>query len=240
MVGVNVAIRAGAQGISFAIPVDTMIRVASELMSVRKQSGLVHGLVYRNVLQPAAGADSLVRRLVVSHIDQHGPAARAGLQAGDTVIRVGDVRIASSLDFERALLGHSAGEMIPIVVRRGPAEQRLQLALEAAERESPSTVELIWQKLGVRLNPVGRDAVVRASSQLQGGLTVTEINPDGVAAKAGMQRGDILIGLHQWKTQTLDNVAFVLTHRDLATFNPLAFYIIRNGQVHRGWIQQVD
>jgi hypothetical protein len=35
-------------------------------------------------------------------------------------------------------------------------------------------------------------------------------------------------------------VAFVLTHPDLASFNPLSFYLIRNGQVRRGWIQNVE
>jgi hypothetical protein len=39
---------------------------------------------------------------------------------------------------------------------------------------------------------------------------------------------------------TVDNVVFVLNHPDLASFNPLSFYIIRAGQVRRGWIQQVD
>ena len=39
---------------------------------------------------------------------------------------------------------------------------------------------------------------------------------------------------------TPENVLFVLNHQDLATFNPLRFYIIRAGQVHRGWIQQVE
>ena len=61
-----------------------------------------------------------------------------------------------------------------------------------------------------------------------------------MAAKSGIQRGDILVGLHQWEMLTLDNVRFVLEHPDLASFNPLRFYIVRNSQVHRGWIQQVD
>ena len=39
---------------------------------------------------------------------------------------------------------------------------------------------------------------------------------------------------------SLDNVIFVLNHNDLATFNPLRFYIIRSGKVHLGWIQQVE
>jgi serine protease Do len=39
---------------------------------------------------------------------------------------------------------------------------------------------------------------------------------------------------------SLDNVLFVLNHNDLASFNPLRFYIIRSGTVHRGWLQQVE
>ena len=69
---------------------------------------------------------------------------------------------------------------------------------------------------------------------------VLEVRADGAAGKAGIQRGDILVGLHQWEMLTLENVIFVLTHPDLASFNPLRFYIIRSGQVHRGWLQQVD
>ena len=42
------------------------------------------------------------------------------------------------------------------------------------------------------------------------------------------------------ETLTLDNVVFVLTHPDLATFSPLRFFIVRSGQIHRGWLQQID
>ena len=39
---------------------------------------------------------------------------------------------------------------------------------------------------------------------------------------------------------SLDNVQFVLNHQDLATFTPLRFYILRGGQVHRGWLEKLD
>src|SRR5204863_4710646 len=48
LIGVNVAIRAGAQGIGFAIPVDSMIRVAADMMSIRKRNGTWHGIVGRD------------------------------------------------------------------------------------------------------------------------------------------------------------------------------------------------
>ena len=80
----------------------------------------------------------------------------------------------------------------------------------------------------------------RTNQQLHGGLAVVEVNVEGAGAKAGIQKGDILVGLHQWEMLTLENLSFVLSHPDLASFTPLRFYIIRSGQVHRGWLQQVE
>jgi serine protease Do len=50
-------------------------------------------------------------------------------------------------------------------------------------------------------------------------------------AKAGLQRGDVLIGLHQWEAISLDNVTYVLGHKELATFSPLKAYYLRAGRV---------
>src|SRR5262249_46915302 len=50
LVGGNTAIRAGAHGIAFAIPVDSMLRVVADLLSIRKRNGTWHGLVCRDRL----------------------------------------------------------------------------------------------------------------------------------------------------------------------------------------------
>ncbi|HZT83156.1 MAG TPA: trypsin-like peptidase domain-containing protein, partial [Gemmataceae bacterium] len=70
LVGVNVAIRAGAQGIGFAIPVDTMVRVAADMLSVRKRNGTWHGIIGRDRLEesdaaPAKGEPPALRRVLV-------------------------------------------------------------------------------------------------------------------------------------------------------------------------------
>jgi serine protease Do len=236
LVGVNVAIRAGAQGIGFAIPVDSMIRTAAELM--RRQQRTSAGLVCRDRLQPAA--DGLVRSVVVERVEAGGPAAAAGLQAGDVVARVGDVAVACSYDVERALVDRRPGDAVPVRVRREGSNVSARLVLQAGEPARPGAAELVWRKLGVRLVPIRPDAVGRVNRQLNGGLEVTAVDPSSPASRAGIRRGDILVGLHQWETLSLDNVVFVLSHPDLASFNPLSFYIVRGGQVRRGWLQQIE
>jgi serine protease Do len=264
MVGINVAIRAGAQGISFAIPVDSMISSVAEMMSIRKRQNLWHGLVcadrVESVLplsggrQPpevstvSGGSHSQVaetdsgpkRFLVVDRIEANSPAARAGLQPEDVITKAADVRIASSLDLERALLDHAAGDHVPVIVRRKGEEQKIELVLQSLEHTAPPTSETLWNKLGLRLGSVSSETVTRSNPQLHGGMIVVDVRASSIAAKAGIQRGDILVGLHTWETLTIENVGFVLNHPDLPNLNPLAFYIIRAGQLRKGWLQQVD
>jgi serine protease Do len=242
LVGVNVAIRAGAQGIGFAIPVDTMIRVASDMLSIRKRNGTWHGIVGHDQIETDDGDASKTpqRSLVVERIEANSPATKSGIQRGDVFVRIGDAPVKCALDLERGLLELHPGETAPVVVRRDGKEQRFELVVQAVDRTSPSANDLAWKKLGVRLQTVSGELVSRTNQQLHGGLAVVEIRPDGVASKAGIQKGDILVGLHQWEMLQLDNVVFVLTHPDLASFNPVRFYIIRGGQVHRGWLQQVE
>jgi serine protease Do len=256
LIGVNVAIRAGAQGIGFAIPVDSALRVAAEMMSIRKRNGTWHGLVCRDAVKPADGHDAAneafaakssvldwptpLRSLVVERTEPNSPATRAGIQVGDTILQAGDLRVTCALDLERALLDRSAGDKVPVLVNRKGEEKRLELVLQTVEQPALPAADLVWRKLGLRLSPVQSEVVSHSNSQLHGGLMIMDVNPDGAAAKAGIQRGDILIGLHQWETVSLDNVVFVLNHPDLPSFNPLRFFILRAGQVHRGWIQRVD
>ena len=256
LIGVNVAIRAGAQGIGFAIPVDSMLRVAADMMSVRRRNGIWHGLIgHDDVLLPDDldtpvrrvkddGAKTAVvvlqRRLVVDRAEAGSPAAAAGLLAGDVVTRLNGQAIICGLDVERALLDAHIGDRVAVVVRRKEAEQTLELVLTSTEKAAPAGGDLVWRKLGLRLQAVSPEVVSRVNQQLHGGLAVTELRAEGLAAKAGIQRGDILVGLHSWEMLTGDNVLFVLNHNDLASFNPLRFYIIRSGQVHRGWIQLAE
>jgi serine protease Do len=238
LIGVNVAIRAGAQGIGFAIPVDQMIRVVGEMLRARRRQSTYDGVVCRDRIDQTA--DGAVRSVVVERVDSGSPAATAGLQKGDVLLQAGDVRVACSFDFDRALLDRRQGEHVPIVVHRQSADQRLDLVLQSSARGRPVTDDLVWRKLGLRLTTVDGELVSRVNHQLHGGLEVTAVDSDGAASRAGIRRGDILVGLHQWETLTLDNVVYVLSHPELATFNPLSFHIVRGGQIRRGWMPQVD
>jgi serine protease Do len=238
LIGVNVAIRAGAQGIGFAIPVDSMIRVVGDMLRMRRRQLTYDGLICRDRVEQTS--EGPVRAVVVDRTEPNSPAASAGLRKGDALVQAGNVRVTCSFDVERGLLDRTAGEHVPLLIRRDGKDQHLDLVLQGADLARPASLDLVWSKLGLRLSPINAELVSRVNRQLHGGLEVLAVDSEGAAGKAGIRRGDILVGLHQWETLNLDNVAFVLTHPDLASFNPLSFYIVRGGQVRRGWLQQVE
>jgi serine protease Do len=251
LVGVNVAIRAGAQGIGFAIPVDTMIKVAAALLVQLRQSRPSKsvsplGLVIRDEVSSTAAT----RKVVVDQIDD-GAASKAGIRKGDVLVKIGEAAIGNSLEVQRNLLDREPGDRLAVIVRREDREQKLELTLEAAPppREGSQSGTLtaggpaaqVWRSLGLRLQPLADPAeITRAHPELHGGMRISEVRPESPAARASLRAGDILVGLHQWEMLTLDNVRFVVEHPDRASFSPLRFFILRAGQVHRGWLQPSD
>jgi S1-C subfamily serine protease len=135
VVGINTAIIAMAQGLSFAIPVDTATWVIGEL--------LAHGRVRRARLGLAAQSrpidPALARRLgirashvvEVASVETGGPAAVAGLRPGDWIVAVDDQPTATVDDLHRRLAGATLGVSIRVAMLRGGA--RLEALVTPSE-----------------------------------------------------------------------------------------------------------
>ncbi len=239
LVGVNVAIRAGAQNIGFALPADQVIPRAADLIGVRRRSSIRHGLVLRDQSTRESTESAAKRSLSVEQIEANSPAATAGFKVGDVIEQVDDIAVLTSIDFERGLIEKPAGAKIPVKVKRGGTATDLELVLQPGVKAPVGAADAVWKKLGVKVAPVGAETVAKANPQLRGGLQVVDVAAGGVAATAGIQKGDVLVGLHLWETLNLDNVTFVLNHKDLNTFLPLKYFVARDGKLKDGLITNV-
>ena len=127
VVGINSAVFAMAQGISFAVPIDTATWVVPQL--------LARGRVSRAYLGFGGQSRPLDRRLTrtlgmpneraieIVSVEPAAPAARAGLQVGDLVLAIGDRPVETVDDVHRRLVAWPIGEALTLTVLRG-AERR--------------------------------------------------------------------------------------------------------------------
>lgn len=251
IIGINVAIRAGAQRIGFAIPIDDARITIAQLINIERHHHTYHGIRatdYKN------GAD---RRLIVQSILPGSPASSAGIVDGDVIVKSGNVKVADATDFERSLFGKRVGEIVDILVMRNGREQSLTLTVGAlsgdqrvVNRQAPrptippepvnvpqtelSNSSRIWQFLGVKLESV--TGTTQLPKPYNGGLQVVEIRPQGPALSRGIRPGDILVGLDKWETVKTDDIEYALDHHHEVSRGPLKFYILRDGETLYGEI----
>lgn len=229
MIGINVAVRVGAQGIGFAIPIDRSMDIAANLMSSRRIENTWHGIV----AEPRF-AGVRPEGVVVRAIDNDSPAVASGLKIGDQIRRVGEVEVVRPIDVERALLGKHAGEEVTVVVRRDQGDTTLRLALAELPAHLKPVDDPAWETLGLRLAPIAAKQFQRYHTRYRGGLTVTAVRPGSPAAKQGIRRGDVLVGMHVWETVSPENVSYILNRPDFASLSPLKFYILRGNDTFLG------
>lgn len=247
VIGINVAIRAGAQRIGFTIPIDDARKVIAKLISVEQLQHATHGVSTRDV----KSANS--RMLVVEGLTAESPAATAGLKPGDVVLKVGTTEVSDGVDFERAFLGRNVGEAVEITVRRQEKTEKLSLALVQHQhgRSSLSTefvsnqkvvppaeetdADRFWKALGLKLTPLPASQRNLVAPKYNGGMRVVDVRPDGPAALNGIKKGDILVGLQQWETLTPANIDWIL-NQPLAA-GQLKFFLIRGQETLYGHLQ---
>ena len=224
MIGINVAVRVGAQLIGFAIPVDRAMAIVAELISAKNQKGLWHGVECETVFSSGKS------RCLVTGIQPGSPAASAGVRVGDRIAAVDGSRVNNIVDFERFFLDRSSGQKSFVSVIRDGKSLSLGLALTHSPRGAIAAKDRYWSILGMKLSPVSSDYLKRLGAPYNGGLRVTAVRPNGPAANQGIIPGDVLVGMHKWETLNLDNVNYVLGQSDLTDLGKVKFYVVRGGE----------
>ena len=239
LIGINVATRAGAQGIGFALPIDEVKGVAADMISTRRIVGAYHGLVAAERVLKG------VRRVIVATVDAGSPAEAAGVKPGDRIVRVNDLEVGNPIDLERGLLDAADGRPASLMIERGEAGvSELALTLRPINRPSsePSAVadadNQVWDLLGIRTQQVAAEYVAVASTKLRGGLYVREVLPGGLADRAAIRPGDILVGMHvgerHLETIRADNILYIIRQIEASGAAAVPYYLVRQNSLLQG------
>jgi serine protease Do len=228
MIGINAAVRIGAQGIGFAIPVDRATEVAAEMIA-QHRSNSIDIPVGVSTKHDQGGSRAVVVRT-----------SSDGLRTGDVITAIGDRKIKNRLDFELALLGYDAGSNLKVDVERNGTRLDSQLELESrtASRvqfaSTGSVRDQVYRTIGVRLEAANAAEVRRVDPSYKGGLRITAVRHNSPAYMAQIQAGDVLVGLMEWQTPDWEDLAWIIKSSEMRTATDPKFHIMRGQDVFWG------
>jgi putative serine protease PepD len=116
----------GNVGIGFAVPSDTVARVVQQL---RTTGTAKHAYLGVSTASSTAGADDGVAGATVAEVTSGGPAADAGLRAGDVITKIGDTAVTDSEVMGTAVDAHRPGEQVEVTYSRGGDSQTAKVTL---------------------------------------------------------------------------------------------------------------
>ncbi len=197
LIGLNVAVYGGeggirGQGIGFSIPVRQISAALAKFFTPEVTDSLWFGA---QVKSEAGG-------LVVDSVKPGSPAARAGLRERDRVLKINDQAAAGLVVYNR-LLTSSPQHAATLLVERDGAQRKFSVQLLPFE-------EVIRQRLGLTLLEITSQTAERLGVRAGEALFVDEVEKNGPAAKAQVERGFLVAALDGESASKLGTVTEIL------------------------------
>ena len=213
VVGINSQIYSrtgGFMGLSFAIPIDVANDIAQQLRTSGKISRGRIGVVIQPVTKELADGFGLPKPqgALVNSVEKGGPAEKAGIEAGDVILRFDGKPITASEDLPRIVGSTKPGAKVTAQVWRNKASRDVQVVVAELPEDTraarggrsqkpPAAAPTVY---GMTLSDLS-DAQ-RKELKVEGGVFVGEVQ--GAAARAGMRKGDVILAVNNQDVKTVD------------------------------------
>ena len=212
VVGINSQIYSrsgGSMGLSFAIPIDVAIDVSNQLKTSGKITRGWLGIAIQEITKELAESFGMknTNGALVEGIEKNGPADKGGLEAGDVILKFDGKPITTSADLPRAVGATKPGKIVPVEVLRKGSAKTLNIGVgempsdpNEAAQSSKSAPQAEANKIGLTL----KELTAAQKKKLNGKNGLLVIESTGAAAQAGIRRGDVILGLNNSETQSVE------------------------------------
>jgi len=207
-------------------PIEVAKRVQQQIQQGGRAQHARLGVVIQDVNQAFADSFKLERPAgaLVSSVEPGGPAAKAGLKAGDVILKFNDQPIIASSDLPAQLGQATPGEKARLEVWRQGQRESLSATLGDASEKRQAKADADAQapagKLGLALRPLQPGEL----GEQREGLVVEDVG--GAAERAGVQPGDVLLAVNGTKVSSVEQVRSVVAKSEKS----VALLVQRGGQ----------
>ena len=200
VIGINSQIYSrsgGYQGVSFAIPIDVALNIKDQLQKSGKVTRGKIGVGIQPVTKELAESFGLknTQGALVGNVERGSPGEKAGLQPGDVVLALNGKAIERSIDLPRMVGLLKPNEKATLKVWHEGKEKSVDITLGEMPSDTIAAAEpssITPAKLGVSVRSLTEEE--RKKLEVSGGVVVEQVS--GAAARAGIQMGDVILGLN--------------------------------------------
>ena len=229
VVGINTAIRQGANTIGFAIP----INMAKGILPSLRTAGAVTrgwlGVVIQHInadLQEAMELDSTDGALV-SRVDPRGPAKKGGIERGDVIVSFDGQSIDGMDELPRIVASTPPDKKVEVVVIRDGKNKTLKIKLGTLEEEQLAAragggVEP--GSFGIAVQDLTPELAEQLGVDEEEGVVVTGVQGGSPGEEAGIRRGDVILEVNQ--KEVTDTESFL----DATEDTEKALLLVRRGE----------
>ena len=212
IIGINTAIYTsggGYQGVGFAMPSNTVANVYNQLISsdhkvLRGSIGVQFNAVANPAVARVYGVNSGV---TIASVTPNGPAEKAGLKTGDTIISVNGKPIKNGDELVADISSLKPGTTAKLGYVRNGKESSAEVTIAdraklfaarlGGEQEQGEEGQPQESKFGLTVKGITQDMANRYSLPNTKGVIVQDVKPDGFGDTAGLGRGDIILEINK-------------------------------------------
>jgi len=239
LIGINsqiLSVSEGNIGIGFAIPANMARNVMDQLRTDGRVRRAQLGVTVQPLTSEMAASLGLseTRGAIVSAVESGSAAEHAGVKRGDVIVSFNGKAITEFNALRNRVAEAKPGASATVGIVRDGSEKTLTVKLDEASnrsaRNSPgSTPETADQTaLGVAVEPLTPETAARAGVRRDmHGLLVQDVEPDGRAADAGIQPGDVIVEANRKAVTSVDDLRAAAR---TATDRPLLLLVHRQGR----------
>ncbi|MEB0135568.1 DegQ family serine endoprotease [Actimicrobium sp. CCC2.4] len=234
VIGINSQIYSrsgGYMGISFAVPIDEAMRVSDQLKQFGKVTRGRIGVQIGELTKEVAESLGLTKAqgALVQRVEAGGPAEKAGVEAGDIILKFNGTNIERSSDLPRLVGNTKPGSNSVLTVWRKGASRDLKVVIAEMEAEKVVKREEKKPKAEQAANALGLVVSELSDAQkkelkVDGGVVID--GAEGAAARAGLRAGDVVLRLNNTDVKDAKQFAVLVAKLDS---KKLAVILVRRG-----------
>jgi serine protease Do len=240
VIGINTAINAAGQGIGFAIPIDMVKDIVPQLAAEGKVSRSWMGVSIQPLPADVAKSMGLARAegALIGEVLANGPAAQAGMQAGDVVVGFAGKDIKRSEELRWAASTYGAGKTAEIKVLRDGKPVTIKVTLKAFPSENELAAAQkkggavgVKTSIEVEVSALSKELAEKFGGEVGKGVLITDIS-DTSPANGRLLVGDIVlsIGDRAQLSKTISTPEeFKAAVDAISSGKPVLAYVLRDG-----------